>query len=550
MGQLRRSDILGKRGHWLLDFELNGRPFRFATAPLLIARDDGSELFYQEGLQDFSHSLTGEGSTDFTIPIELDASENWEVLVANFVTLERAPAIVRRYFEGQILEEARVVVRGQLQGFAYGERLERVTFNVVRRIRTRGRMFPTPGMVVDEDTWPVRALWNVPETILGAFYPIIVGAPGTTAGVTGGNPATDGLMVEQRAATLGDRLMIAGHRVQATSVTVHDYTDETAPISNVIAVQETTDLVGRIISYCDLTVFGAAIQPGDVFYVSWDANGNGGGLKSTTTNGLLRGGHEIIVWLYETWTDTDIDDPSFSAHADFLNAYKFDTFINEPIDPEEWIQSEIIPFLPIAPLEGAEGLYFYRRRFNASRTEAVARLDADTQRISRGSAITTQSTQIVNEVTVEFQPDRSTGRFRSRVTISADDLTRGEDELEAGLLENDVRIQASYRARLSRQRFDRQSISIQLNAVWDEPTAVRIATDIISEQALPRRFVDYVGETDLEAFGIGDIVILNDTSVELIDVVALILDMTVGGPDVVLHFELIDDPIQLERLAS
>jgi hypothetical protein len=406
-------------------------------------------------------------------------------------------------------------------------------------------------MVVDENTWPVRALFNVPDTILGAFYPIIIGAPGTTIGVTGGLPATDGLLVEQRAATLGDRLMIAGHRVEADFVTVHDYTDDTAPVSNVIAVQETTDLVGRIISYCDLTVFGAAVQPGDVFYISWDADGVGGGLTSPTSGGLLRGGHDVIAWLYKTWTDTDIDSARFSALKDLLNTYKFDTFVNEPIDPEEWIQSEIIPFLPIAPLEGEEGLYFYRRRFDALPWEAVARLDADIREISRDSSVTTASDQIVNEVTVEFQPDRSTGRFRQRVIVSADNLTRTDDELQAGLVDNDVRIQASYRAALSRKKYGRQPITLQLNSVWDVATAVRIAVDLIHEQALPRRFVDYVGPTDLEAFGIGDVIILNDTAVNLIDVVAVILDMEVGGgDDVAINFELVDDPIVIERLAS
>ena len=113
-----------------------------------------------------------------------------------------------------------------------------------------------------------------------------------------------------------------------------------------------------------------------------------------------------------------------------------------------------------------------------------------------------------------------------------------------------MRITGGYRSALSQAIYGRQSIEITADAVWDDATATLIGQDIIAEQALPRRFVDYSGGTDLEAFNIGDIVILNDSEVFLFDVVAQILDITVGGPDITLAFELFDDPVVSDRLAS
>lgn len=552
MGQLVRRQLQGKTGHWLLTLVISGTPYRFATATLDIEARDGITDRYNEGLPDIEHRLTSEGSTEFTIPITLQAGVAWRSLVANFASIERAPATIHRWFEGQTLPEARLVLDGQLEGFAYGEELEPVTFSVVRRIRTRSVALPTPNMVADATTFPVRVGLGLPETSLGLYYPIIIGAPGTTAGVTNGNPATDGIMVEFRQTPPppdDHRLMIAGHRVEATTVNVSDYSDPDGPVTNLIAVQEMQDLVGRTISYVDMAVFAAEAESTRPYYISWSAQDGGGGLVSTTSNTLLRGAGDVILWLYQTWTDQPIDAARFAAVREFLNGYKIDSYVNTRVDPIEWFNGELLPLLPIVPYQGEDGLYFRLRNFSANPWEAVGTLDADLGQIRRASAVTTQSDQIVNEVTIQFQPDRSTGRFRARRIISTDDNSRGEDELEGGFIEDDQRIIGSYRAKLSQSLFGRQPISIEASAVWDESTAIRIAEDIIAEQALPKRFVDYTGEIDLEAYEVGDAIILNDSLVQLNNVVALILDMTVGGSDVTLHLELVDDPIVLERLA-
>ena len=107
-----------------------------------------------------------------------------------------------------------------------------------------------------------------------------------------------------------------------------------------------------------------------------------------------------------------------------------------------------------------------------------------------------------------------------------------------------------YRAALSQSIYGRQPLELAADAVWDPATAVLIAQDIIAAQALPRRYVEYSGGSDLESFEIGDVIVLNDSSVQLLDVVAQVLDVTFGGADVVLSLELFDDPVVSDRLAS
>ena len=540
-----RRALLGLQGEWILEVFVGGSPFRFGTVSVEVTRAGGDSIKFFEGLQPITQALSSEGSADFAVPIEIDAGEEWGAIVGRNNVIERSPAILRRIFAGNTLDEARTVIEGVVEGFAYGAPNERIQFSVVRRARTQSRQLPSPGMVVDETTWPVRAGKDADPSVFGAYYPIVIGAPGTRPG---GVPfaSTEALLVEIN--NPDPRILIAGHKVNAATVTIFDYTDPGSIQTATIAVETTVDGVGREISFVDTQGSGLTVNEGRIYYCGWLASG--GGLVNPKGGGLLRGAGDVIEWMIQTWTDIRLDASRFGGIRERLTAYKIDTYLNDPSDPMAFLNGSVFPILPIEPRQGEEGLYWYMRRWDATAADAVARLDADAQQIQRASMVTTESEQVVNEVTVSYAPDRGTSRHNFRRIVGAQDQTRPNDEIQAGLVTVDTRMRGGYRAALSQSIFGRQSIEITADAVWDDATATLIGQDIIAEQALPRRFVDYSGGTDLEAFNIGDIVILNDSEVFLFDVVAQILDITVGGPDITLAFELFDDPVVSDRLAS
>lgn len=539
-----RRSLFGKDGEWILEIFVAGSPFRFGTVPVIVESAAGDVKFF-EGLNEIEQSVSSEGSADFTIPVTIDAGDNWAKVIARHAVIERAPAILRRLFDGQTLEQARTVIEGAVEGFGYGEPNERIKFSIVRRARTQSRMLPTPAMVVDGTTWPVTGGHTVDENIVGAFYPIIIGAPGTRPG---GSPlaATEGLLVEIGAVP---KILIAGHRVVASSVTIFDYTDDGVTPSAVVAVSTMVDGVGRLISYCDMTAAGLTIAAGRIYYVGWDAAG--GGLPNPVGAGALRGAGDVIAWMIRTWTDIRIDAARFAPIRERLSAgYKIDSYLNEPVDPVAWLNAEVFPILPIEPRQGEDGIYWYMRRWDATSVDAVARLDADRGEIQRESLVQTESAQVANEITVQYGPIRGTGRSGFRRIVGAVDQTRPNDEIQSGLVTTDDRMIGGYRAALSQSIFKRQPAGITASSVWDDPTATRIGQDVLSEQGLPRRFVTYSGGTDLEAFGIGAVIVLNDSLVQIFDEIAQILDLTVGGPDVILSLELFDDPVISDRLVS
>lgn len=533
-----RSELLGKRGEWLLDLEANGRQFRFATAPVQVVRDDGVVLQYREGLNDLEESFALDGSADIAISVTIDASDPWDELVGAFLSFERSPATLRRWFEGQSFERARVLIDGRVNGFTYGDRLEPVSFAVLRQVDTDSRRLPTPGMVVDLTTWP-----TADDRVIGAHYPVVIGSPGT--GAAGApSPASEGLYAEPGAS---GKLMVAGHRVLATQVRVFDYAGSGAPVDDTLPVEIATDGVGRVTSIVDMSGFSGTVDVGRNYYIGWDL-ADGGGLVSPITGGLLRGGADIIEWMLRVFTGVQLDAARFAGTRDRLNAYLFDTHINDPVAPLDWLSSEILPVLPVEPRQGDGGLFYYIRRWDATSNDAVARLDADLRQVQRESSIETRSEQIVNEVAVQFGPNRQTGGFRSRVVVGAFDGRRGlADEFAPGIDEEDPRFIPSFLSALSQTKYGRQPIEVQLNSVWDTGTATRHAQDLLAAQALPRRYVTYSAQTEFETLDVGDVVVLNDSSVNLSDVVALVVDLTAGGPEVELELEVLDDPTLLER---
>ncbi|MEO0601126.1 MAG: phage tail protein, partial [Myxococcota bacterium] len=264
------------------------------------------------------------------------------------------------------------------------------------------------------------------------------------------------------------------------------------------------------------------------------------GLLDPQSGAMLRGAGDVIAWLLTTWTDLRVDAARMSAHRQRLNVYQIDTWLNDPVDPLEWLNRELVTLLPIEPRQGPDGLWFALFPTEVGPTDAVARLDANTREVQRESSIETDSSAIVNEVTVLYGPDRDSGDFRFRVTVGAQE-GRIDDELEGALA--DSRVRADYRAALSQQQFGRRTQTIQAKVIWDPATATRIAQDVVARQALPQRFVDYSGGPDLEVLEVGQVVTLTDTAVQLDDELALVLDVEVGGPEVLLSLQLLDDPV-------
>ena len=104
-----RSQVRAGRPEYLLELRLNGTPYRFGSIPLRVSRADGTTTTWQEGLVAVEGLPRSADSAAVTIA---SGSVDWARLASRGQDLGSARATLYRWWAGQVLEEAEVVLEG------------------------------------------------------------------------------------------------------------------------------------------------------------------------------------------------------------------------------------------------------------------------------------------------------------------------------------------------------------------------------------------------------------------------------------------------------
>lgn len=541
MSKLPRTELLGQKGHWLLDLDLGGHIKRFATATLLVTSSaTGESLLYEKGLPQMELPRDVEGGVQ-SVPITIAADVDWAALFAKGVALDGRSAVLRRWYTGQTLEQAIVFAEGLTAQAEFEELGDPLTFSLEPSERQQARVLPSAQMVVDATTWPVRVspAFATDEKILGAHYPIIIGTPGKTGG--GVQAVAPAYLVEQHSSTTDSRVLIAGHEIYGSNARLFDFSadppdDEQRPVSTM------EDGLGRTISYVDFQSSSLTQALGTEYYVGFGSGS--GGVPNATRTGPLEGLGEVLQWALRTHTDINVDTGRMDAWQEALDVFKVAAVINNPINMWAWVQQVLLASFPVTQVSGPDGMFFLPWRFDATVRDATVWLDATshTGNVQRVSSLRFRDWEVYNRITVEFQPERVSGGFRDRRIV-----TGGADSLLS-----DSRVLRDYRCTLSQQgnRFGVRDHVIKASGVWDDATAVRMAKAWAAKHALPKLGGLYQGGPDLEAVALGDIVVLTDPGVYITNQLAVVQDQLIGPDQVVLDLTLLGDPAQQTRLTS
>jgi hypothetical protein len=524
-----------EHGHWLLDLDVGGRVFRFSDEILEVETADGEVLLYAEGLDDVSVEYTLDGGSPQTAAVEIggEAGIDWSLLVAQGVDLAAAEATLRRWFEGQLIEDARVILSGVISEPEHGAIEDGLELSIERYPWQDSTLIIPASAKVGPETWPSGTAafpdgMHTDEDIIGAAYPLVIGCPGL-----GEEPATPALLVEYGggAHTYFDSiLLIAGHRVAAATVTVHDLSDGT---SEDRTVYHMTDLLGRTVAY--VADFGNIVEdavraiPGHEYWVSWPTTG--GGLESLDRTGTMRRAGEVLRYLL-TSTDLPVAVGRIEADRTILDRFLIDGCANESIAVTDWIDSELLPVLPIVYSESPEGVAYRALRLEATAADAVAHLAADADEVIGGLAVErvgsikwTSKDEVRNHFTLDYAKNDT--QYTKRIVLTGEP---GDDSRESG----------SYLCRVSQARYGVRAEVTQTSLIWDDATAARILRHKALRYALPRRMVRYAGGSELEALSVGDVVLVSDPEVSLDEAVALIEGMEIEDDSVLLEVMLLD----------
>lgn len=547
-----QSQIEGKDPIWLLDLDLGGDVRRYASRPIELTDANSDTWHYQGGL--IVGTVTyGEVINRVGVTIE-DEEEDWAQYVARGGQLSMRTGYLRLWWEGLTLEQAWLIMAGKtanlsisppgapghLRGALRGDLLD------------NAQLWPPIQAVIDEDTFThTLGSIEIDNAARGVAYPIVVGYPGT------GDDAEDsaspsGVYNAPLAQISGSytttRPIIALGEVHATTVHLWDVQSDQGSTGGTpslrrhsdCTVQTATDALGRTYSYAELpstpsdTDVDLAAASSHRLMASFRNNSSyGGGILNRARDAPLRGLGEVIRYCLEV-SGVQVDVGRQESERAHLDQFKIDGLIagshKGRVDLAKWINDELPELFPILRMRSGDGVWFRFYNLAASSRDARQRLDADTGEIARVSGIDREE-GLYNRFVIQYATS-DVGSARRRILAP-------DPEVIEPYLGVDTRVISSPLCKRSEQLYGlSEAPTLNPDFIWSGATAIGILEYQALKQALPVERVTVEGP-HLEHLEPGDVVLINDTSLQWTDRVALIESMVIGQTPVRLRLRLI-----------
>ena len=230
------------------------------------------------------------------------------------------------------------------------------------------------------------------------------------------------------------------------------------------------------------------------------------GLPNPIGEGVLEGAGDVCIWALSR-TGIDIDFNAWYNVRSYLNEYKIAGYLQNPDTTGlEFVQQELLPYLPIEIVQGNNGL--------SPRLNLIASSDAaPTEHITAGAVFfrtgpvlpLTEPQDICNSVKVRFAWRGITQAYFGIIDI-------GPDQAAEQALSNEIVDQYSI---ISVSKYGLKRKTLELNFVYDYATAARIAQEYIQLYSMPRLGITYKAVGYYGWLQVGDIIELTDSDISI-----------------------------------
>lgn len=334
------------------------------------------------------------------------------------------------------------------------------------------------------------------------ILPIVFGNPGTTFDKDYNEieyGATPAYVLYATTGTANDMyLCIAPHDVEAENVQIYD------DLGNfrVEDVEKWVRNDGRIFSFVHFTTGSGGWQnpiddESSKYYVSWYREG---GLISPTDNKAINGAGDICLWCLEQGNQL-VDYPAWMELKPYLNTYKIAGYINdEEITPIEFLEMEIIPLLPIAVIQGENGMKPILDLFSSGfKPNPICSIIANEEfSATSGLQQIGDASSLINDFTVLFCFDMKQQSHKAKQRITGDQ-TIFNDHINI----NDLAVK-------SFEKYGSRAATMETTFVHDFNTASLICFDKIRNNSFPKYIIDYQIAPRYGWLEVGDIISLTD----------------------------------------
>ena len=542
---LTRSHLIGRQPLWLLEVTWAGRVFRFSSRPVSLSSASGDVPFdggldeadFSEALDRLSNSPSGQSSSlEVIFPVDVaELRRKGHDLAAATgelsMVLELDGQVEQTWEDRFRLLAGRVT---QPQYGAPGRPAGWAAFTIEEAPHNDAAIIIDASARISPQTWPVS---DYPESVEGKVYPLIIGTPGKYTDSDGDEKRTAGspaYVLDYTTTADGDaadKLLIAGHPVVATSVTVIDQ----AGASELFTVTSEPDLNARQVSTVDVSGAADLDRYSTEFWISW--SGEGGLVSPFGRSGTMRGAGDVcrhMLWL----SSLAVDHGRWAAVAEALNAYKIDAYVNAPdAGPWAWLSDNVLPLIPVSVLSGPDGLFPVLYAIEARGGDAHP-IEAGPD-FSRAGAVTSEvhPADIRNHLTLEYAKDGSGGEFLRYAELSA-----SPDLAIPGSGSN-------LYVKVSAGRYGEASAVVETDVVYDPATAALILEWWSRAKTFSPESVPYLAAIHWGWLAVGDTVKLTDAELHLTDQVATVLEKSWAATGWAFKL-LIDDDLPRDNRAT
>lgn len=534
---------------WAIDVTIAGAPYRFATRPVTVDGED-----YPPGLGDFE--LSKRATLDETIALVVTTADDWPARFAAagwlidggdvtiwLVEVEAGAARRRAVFRG-VVERVQWDVAGTPLQFA-------------ARHRSGSYQIPRPQAVIDQDTHPhtdgtllggsTPGTYTLAASGTGQMYPIILGYPGYNDRTGEAVPVVPVPLAQVDTVTIvgassGSReipehlLWVVGiGKLEAADLVWYDAGPSNlsdglplfdGPADN-NSVLQFVDLLGQ--TYTGIQQDWLQDFDGDSrMYVGFKPRAPGAvtfGGGTVWRGRVVRGAADLFEWMVRTYApDVPIDYGAHQVHAPALNEYRFDTFINEPVEVGTWFEGAIGAYVPAIIARGRQGLYLAHVPWTDEH-QAVSVELIEGENAQRGG-INEAAEELVNELAVRYAPGADSAAYLNSFTLTAQHARL--QAVPSGQAYPDPRAIASQWAKASVAAYGSRPGTLELPTVYDTATAQRVGADYLIAHALPVRTFLYDLPPERNDIEIGQIATLTDAGRSLSAVRCTVIDVSIS----------------------
>lgn len=560
---------------FLLEIEWRGVVHRFAKVAIDIASQDG-DLHYVGGLEDFEYrevtdivgiNIEQDSISAALIFNDVDFVQEWRKgFVLDGARAELSIVLFKNGAVQQAYEDRQRLFVGFVSGSVFGDPLEPkgfVAFSIdARPYDFEGKMLNaqeviSPKTMTDAIIGTNLRVW---DDSFGKAYPFVFGFPGEpwidgNAATFAPTFTTPAYIIGTARATVegeydaGDAfLLIAGHRVDASTVVIRDQNYAYATLT----VKEAVDNNGALFSYVQvsgqlttpvLTSPSGQSESNYEYWVQWGAvtagpaKAGGGALNSNGTGVLQLGGDVILHALRRT--NALIDFAAWQAIKPLLDGYKFSGYVNDiEVGAWDWVQQNILKFLPVEARAGVDGirplvsLMFLQSGYLAGISHIIEGSDFE---LASAIEMVTELDDIVNDYGLQF-----VWEGKNDNAIAAHRVT-AEREFDT------IAIDSTAYAWTSQNKYGVHKRVESSYYIFDRETAAKICKDMVRSKAFAFRQFDCVTNVKYGYLNVGDVISLTSETLYLSEAPVLIVAKAWLGEAwrFTLHIE--DNPITTEH---